>query len=167
MNILRYSLYSLVLSLWVGGIALFTFVVTPVIFRSYPRDMAGEIVGHLFPVYFIYNLIGAVLALILLIVLAIDRSKRSYRLSLLLLAVALLVNVFVTFKLHPETVAVKQQITSFERISPESPERKAFAKLHGLSAVLNLFLLADGVVLLVINPLCKRQGVPINAENPW
>jgi hypothetical protein len=156
MSSFRYSLYSLALSLWVGGIAVFTFVVTPIIFRSYPRDTAGEIVGKLFPTYFSYNLIITAVALILLFMLAGDRSDRGYRLSLLLLAAALLVNVFVTFKLHPDTVAIKQKIASFERISPDSPERKAFAKLHGLSAVLNILLLADGVILIAINPLCKR-----------
>jgi len=156
MNSFRYSLYSLVLSLWVGGIAVFTFVVTPVIFKSYPRDTAGEIVGKLFPTYFSYNLIITALALILLFMLASDRPNRDYRLSLVLIIAALLINVFILFKLHPETVAAKQKIASFERLSPESPERKVFAKLHGLSAALNLLLLADGVVLLAINPLSKK-----------
>ena len=156
MSLFRNSFYSLTLALWVGGMAIFTFVVTPIIFRSYPRDTAGEIVGKLFPSYFSYNLILAVLALILLMFLAADRSSREYRLSIVLLAAALIVNVFVTFKLHPAAVKAKQQIASFERVSPEAPERKAFARLHGLSAVLNLLLLADGVALLVINPFVKK-----------
>jgi len=47
-----FSVYNLVLALWVGGISIFTFIVTPAIFRSYGRDQAGEIVGKLFPGYF-------------------------------------------------------------------------------------------------------------------
>ncbi len=43
------------LSLWVGGMSLFTFILTPVIFRSYPRDAAGEVVGKLFPSYFLFT----------------------------------------------------------------------------------------------------------------
>jgi hypothetical protein len=43
------AVYRLALSLWVGGIALFTFVVTPVIFRTQGRDAAGKIVGSIFP----------------------------------------------------------------------------------------------------------------------
>jgi uncharacterized membrane protein len=156
MKTFGYSLYGLVLSLWVGGIALFTFVVTPAIFQSYPRDRAGEIVGKLFPAYFSYNLIITVIALALFFILVNDRSNRGYRLSLGLLIAALLINVFIKFKLHPETVMAKQRIASFERISPESPERKVFAKLHGLSAVLNLLLLAEGVMLLAVNPMYKK-----------
>ena len=152
----RNSLYSVTLALWVGGIAIFTFVVTPIIFKSYPRDTAGEIVGKLFPAYFSYNLILSVLALILLMILASDRSAREYRISVILLVAALLINIFVAFKLHPAAVKAKQQIASFERVSPEAPERKVFARLHGLSAVLNLLLLADGATLLVINPLIRK-----------
>jgi hypothetical protein len=165
MNLFRSSLYSLTLALWIGGIAIFTFLVTPVLFKSYPRDMAGAMVEKLFPPYFSYNLVMSVLALTLLVLLATDRSVRAYRRSIALLAAALLINIFITFKLHPETVKAKQQIASFERVSPEAPERKAFARLHGLSAVLNLLLLVDGVVLLAINPLCKGQGSPGTAEN--
>jgi len=150
------SIYNLVLALWVGGIAAFTFIVTPVIFRSFGRDLAGKIVGELFPGYFLYNLVLAALALLLFFVSAGDPSKAAYRLSLFLLIAALIINVFVVFKLHPDVVKVKQAVTSFERESPDSPMRKKFAKLHAVSAVLNLLLLADGVALLVAAPLLNR-----------
>jgi uncharacterized membrane protein len=58
------SLYNLILSLWVGGIAIFTFIVTPAIFRSFGRDEAGAIVGKLFPGYFTYVLVLTLLAFI-------------------------------------------------------------------------------------------------------
>jgi hypothetical protein len=156
MKIVWFSLYSLVLALWVGGISIFTFVVTPIIFRSYPRDMAGDIVGKLFPPYFSYSLTLSVLALILFFMLARDQSNLIHRLSIFLLTAAIVINVFIMFKLHPETVIAKEKIASFERVSPDAPERKKFSKLHGLSAVLNLLLLADGVTLLVVSPLIKR-----------
>ncbi len=151
-----FSLYNLILALWVGGIASFTFVVTPVIFRSFGRDLAGKVVGELFPGYFLYNLVLAVLALILFFAAAGDSLKIAYHLSLVLLIAALIINLFIVFKLHPDTVRVKQAVTSFERESPDSPMRKRFSKLHAVSAILNLALLADGAVLLVIAPLLKR-----------
>jgi hypothetical protein len=151
-----FTLYNLILALWVGGIAAFTFIVTPVIFRSFGRDLAGKIVGELFPGYFLYNLVLAALALLLFFVVAGDPSKTAYRLSLFLLTAALIINVFIVFKLHPDTVQVKQAVTSFERESPDSPMRKRFAKLHAVSMVLNLLLLADGVALLAVAPLLKR-----------
>ena len=156
MKLSWFSFYSLVLSLWVGGIAIFTFIVTPVIFKSYPRDQAGEIVGRLFPGYFLYNLVLAALVLVLFFIVANDQSKLAYRLSLVCAVTALLVNLFIVFKLHPDAVRIKQQVTSFERESPDSPARKQFRKLHGVSAVLNLVLLAEGIALLVAGPLVRK-----------
>ena len=156
MKLSWFSFYSLVLSLWVGGIAIFTFIVTPVIFKSYPRDQAGEIVGRLFPGYFLYNLVLAALVLVLFFIVANDQSKLAYRLSLVCAVTALIINLFIVFKLHPDTVRIKQQVTSFERESPDSPARKQFRKLHGVSAVLNLVLLAEGIALLVAGPLVRK-----------
>jgi uncharacterized membrane protein len=151
-----FSFYNFILSLWVGGMVLFTFVVTPVIFKSYPRDQAGEIVGRLFPGYFLYNLDLAALVLVLFFLVANYQSRLAYLISLACVVTALLINLFIVFKLHPDAVRVKQQVTSFERESPDSPARTAFRRLHGISAVLNLVLLAEGIVLLVTGPLVKK-----------
>ena len=145
------SLYLVTLALWTGGVALFTFLVTPAIFRSYARDQAGEIVGRLFPGYFLYLLVLSMLALVLFLLLRFERSGMAGRVSLVLIAAALIVNAYIHFRLHPETVKVKQQIASFEREAPDSPARAEFRKLHGISAGLNLFVLAEGVALLVLS----------------
>ena len=151
MKRLIFFLYTLILSLWIGGIAIFTFVVTPVIFSSYNRDMAGEIVGKLFPGYFTYTLVLSAMALVVFFLLKADRSKKNFRLSLALLTIALLANVYASFKLHPDTVRVKQQVASFEREAPDSAARKEFRRLHGISAVLNLVILVDGIALLALS----------------
>jgi hypothetical protein len=142
-------LYALVLALWVGGIAIFTFVVTPAIFGSFTRDMAGEIVGKLFPGYFLYNLVLSLLALGLLFI-GFNASDMRCRLSLLLAAGAIVINLFVAFGLHPEIKEVKEAIHSFETVSAESPLRKKFAVLHTVSATLNLIVLAEGIGLILI-----------------
>jgi len=156
MKLSWFSFYDLVLALWVGGMAIFTFVVTPVIFKSYGRDMAGEIVGRLFPGYFLYNLGLCAAALVLFFLLAADRPALPYRLSLVLLSTALIINLYIAFKLHPEAVRIKQEVVSFERESPDSPARKKFRQVHGMSAVLNLVLIAQGATLLVVSPLLRK-----------
>jgi hypothetical protein len=151
-----FSAYHLVLALWVGGISIFTFIVTPAIFRSYGRDQAGEIVGKLFPGYFRYTLVLTILALVLFFFAAGDNALPAYRPSLALIAAALAITLFVAFWVHPTTVEVKKTVASFEREPSDSPARKQFARLHALSASLNLLLLVDGVVLLVLAPGLKR-----------
>jgi len=149
-------LYNVSLALWTGGMALFTFVVTPSIFRSFGRDQAGEIVGKLFPGYFTYLLALSALALVLFFLLGAQQAARPYRISLALLVVGVIINAYVLLSLHPRTVEVKQQVASFERAAPDSPARKEFRKLHAVSAGLNLFLLLDGAALLAMSPLLKR-----------
>jgi uncharacterized membrane protein len=150
------SLYNVVLALWVGGMSIFTFLVAPAIFKSYGKDMASDIVGHIFPRYFLYDLILAAVALALFFLITVERKAFASRLSLVLLAAALIVNLFIVFKLYPEAVKAKQEVTSFERESPESPARKKFTRLHALSATLNLFLLLDGIALLIAVPTKKK-----------
>ena len=156
MKVPWFSLYNLVLALWVGGTAIFTFIVTPAIFRSFGRDQAGEIVGKLFPGYFTYTLVLTLLALFLFLLTTRDGSLPDYKLSLSLLILSVAVSLLVAFWVHPTTVEVKKTIASFERESPDSPARKRFARLHALSASLNLLLLVDGVILLVVAPGLKK-----------
>jgi uncharacterized membrane protein len=150
-------LYLLSLSLWVGGMAIFTFLVTPAIFRSYGRDQAGEIVGKLFPGYFRYLLSLSVLSMLFLLA-AADGVVLGSRVSLFLLAAAIVVNIYITFKLYPDAVRIKQQVVSFEKDAPDSSARKAFRRLHALSAVLNLATLVDGVALLALSRSFRGKG---------
>ena len=156
MRLSWFSLYDLILSLWVGGMAIFTFIVTPAIFKSFGRDEAGVIVGKLFPGYFTYVLVLSVLAFIVFFVVTGSKLDSISRLSFFLLIAALVVNLYVSLKLYPDAVKVKQEITSFERESPDSPARKRFTRLHAVSAVLNLAVLADGVILLLLGPALKK-----------
>ena len=110
----------------------------------------------MFPVYFPYNLILSVLAGILIIIFALDRKAFAYKASLFLIGAAVVVNLFLCFKLHPEIREVKGEIKSFEYTTEDSPLRKKFRKLHGISATLNLFLLADGITLLIIGSNLRR-----------
>jgi len=151
-------LYPLALALWTGGIALFTFIVTPAIFRSYSRDMAGEIVGVLFPGYFLFCLAVSAVALVLFLLVGPEQAPRTFRASLFLLGVAVIINAYILFSLHPRTVEVKRQVATFERSAPDSPARAEFRKLHAVSAALNLFLLLDGASLLVLSRKIGEGG---------
>ena len=156
MGIWAYFFYNVLLSLWIGGMAIFTFVITPVLFKSFGRDMAGEIVGKLFPVYFPYNLVLSLLILIFLFLLRPDTTRSGYKASLILIGVAVIINIFLIFKLHPEVRKVKEEIHSVETISPDSPIMKKFRQLHGVSMILNLLLLSDGITLLYLSSSLKE-----------
>ncbi|HSB51377.1 MAG TPA: DUF4149 domain-containing protein, partial [Dissulfurispiraceae bacterium] len=113
------SVYQIVLALWIGGVAVFTFIVTPAVFKFFARDVAGQIVGTLFPGYFLYNLVLSILALPLLLVSGM-LEKSAQKWSVVLIIAAILINVSVTFVLHPEIRRVKEEIGSFEKVSSDS-----------------------------------------------
>jgi len=150
-------LYNFILALWVGGIFIFTFLVTPIIFQSFGRDTAGEIVGKLFPYYFPYNLVLSFLALAIFLVSIGIKKNIQNKITIILLTIAILINLFVTFQLHPDIERIKQQIKTFETHSDESLMRNKFRKLHGVSALLNILLLIDGIALLVFSTPAKKQ----------
>ena len=155
MRALGIMAYNLVLALWVGGMTLFTFLVTPVLFRGYGRDTAGEIVGRLMPHYFRYNLVLILAAVAVLAAFWWAWAPVARRLSLLLLLIAVGVQGYVSFRLYPRIVAVKAQVASFEA-DPQAPARRQFRTMHGLSMALNLFGLADGVALLALRSLLSK-----------
>jgi hypothetical protein len=155
MKTLSGYLYGIVLSLWVGGTSLFTFVLTPVIFGSYPRDTAGEIVGRLFPAYFLFTLAVSAAGMVLFL-LSFQRSGAlRYRISLALVSLAVVVSLYVNFRLYPEVIKAKQEVHSFET-APDDPAKVRFRRLHAQSAVLNLLIIADGLALLVMQMRIRK-----------
>jgi hypothetical protein len=162
MKRIGFPLYLLILALWFGGMAIFTFLITPTIFSSFPRDMAGEIVGRLFPGYFWSNLVINALAIALFIIVSHKQANKPFLVSSICLLTALMINLLIVFRLHPEAVRAKQAVTSFESESPDSPARKRFARLHGVSAVLNLVLISEGAVLLATAASVRRK--PYNED---
>ncbi len=139
-------IYRLALSFWVGGVALFTLILTPILFKTQPRDLAGKIVGVLFPGYFRWGLACGAVALLCLLL----QRGRNFIPAIILLLLMLAATTFQALVLEPKAAALKVQIGSFETTSKDDPLRREFARLHAVSAVCNIAVLAGGVVLVVL-----------------
>ena len=139
-------LYRLALAFWVGGVALFTFVLTPILFKTQPRDLVGKIVGVLFPGYFRWGLACGAIALFCLLL----QRGRNFIPSLVLLVVMLAATIFQALVIEPKAAALKEQIGSFETTSKDAPLRKEFSRLHAVSAVCNIAVFAGGVALIIL-----------------
>jgi len=140
------ALYRLAVSCWLGGASLFTFVLTPAIFGSFGRDVAGGIVGVLFPGYFMWGLACGVVGLICL---AFTRSGLR-TISAVVLAVMLTVTAMQAFVIEPRAAALKKEIPSFESTPPDHPLRVQFRKLHAVSAAGNLTVIGGGIALVIL-----------------
>jgi len=138
-------LYRLSITFWTGGITLFTFILTPVLFKTLSRDHAGQIVGILFPGYFRWGLACGAIALISRLIM-----RSSALAPVILLVVMLALTSFQAFSIEPRAAALKQQIPSFDTTPRDHPLRKEFSKLHGISASCNLVVVAGGIALVVM-----------------
>lgn len=152
------AIYHLAITCWLGGAALFTFLLTPILFKAYSRDIAGGIVGVLFPGYFRWGLACGAVALICLL---FTKGRRAI-VPGAMLTVMLAVTAAQAFIIEPKATELKQGIPSFETTSPDHPLRVQFRKLHGISAVANLAVIGAGAVLVVLSslPAQKKKDVP-------
>mgnify|MGYP001062552827 CR=1 FL=1 len=140
------AIYNLAVALWTGGNAIFTLLLTPILFRTEGRDTAARIVGNLFPGYFRWGIACGLVALICRI--AAAGSLR--RLPLVLLIAMLAITSFQALYIEPRAAELKRQIGSFEETGREHPLRREFSRLHGISASCNLSVLAGGIILVVL-----------------
>jgi hypothetical protein len=139
-------LYRLAIALWTGGNAIFTLMLTPILFRTESRDTAARIVGNLFPGYFRWGLGCGVVALVCRLVARGGAGKTALALLVLMLALTS----FQAFYIEPRAAELKRQIGSFETTDKSHPLRREFSKLHGISAACNLTVLASGILLVVL-----------------
>jgi len=139
--------YRLAIACWVGGTSLFTFVLTPTIFKVYNRDMAGGFVGVLFPGYFRWGLVCGVIALVTIF---ISSTVKHKTIAAVIIAVMLAITSVQTFVIEPKAAALKQEIPSFEATPQNDPLRVRFRKLHGVSAVSNLAVIGGGIALIAL-----------------
>ena len=139
-------IYRLAVSLWFGGAALFTFMLTPILFKSETRDSAGRIVGLLFPGYFRWALACGIVALICRLIL----SGKNTVTAAVILAAMLTLSSFQAFYVEPRAAELKRHIASFDTTPKDDPFRRQFSKLHGVSAVCNLTVIGGGLALVVL-----------------
>jgi hypothetical protein len=154
--VLRF-VYALSLALWIGGMAFFTFIAAPSIFKVLPREAAGDVVADIFPKYYWQGLACGLIALIASLALGVRSGwSRLLIVRILLLAVMIIAVLYSAFILQPKIHAVKAHITSFESLAPTDPLRLEFGRLHGRSFAVNAAVLLLGVVVVFITAFTMK-----------
>ncbi len=144
-------IYLFVLAIWMGTMVYFSFFATPEIFRAFPRDMAGRIVGALFPAYYKIGMLSGFVLFITSLYLSLLAKTRIAWASTLLVTVMFILTLYGGLILHPEVKAVKARM---HQITAESPEyqivHSRFRKLHGRSMLINVIVLITGAGALLL-----------------
>ncbi|VAX19116.1 hypothetical protein MNBD_NITROSPINAE03-1985, partial [hydrothermal vent metagenome] len=135
-------IHLLALVIWIGSIVFFSFIGAPSIFQTVDKKTAGDVVGAIFPKYY---LLGYILSLISLGTLAFLGAKSGFlfpvKAGLVILAVMAGVTFYSGLVTAPKVNKVKYQIRAETDDAKLAPLRKQFGRLHGISMMLNVAVL--------------------------
>ncbi len=126
-----------------------TFFAAPSIFKVLPRESAGEVMGSIFPKYWIVGYASSVIALACTLI--ISKALGFYpaeRLIILIIMTAL--SFFSGLVIGRRARNIKAEMKRAENPEDKARFRKAFGKVHAVSAVINLTILFLGFILIYI-----------------
>lgn len=137
--------------IWIGSIIFFSFIAAPTIFKTLPRETAGDVVGVIFPQYYKLGCICGALALASLFFLAGASSPDNWR--LLTLGLMTLLTFFSAFRIGPKVRKLKADFRALEEGAEREEKQQQFSRLHGFSMILNMIVLLAGLVFLGLTAL--------------
>lgn len=146
MNRLAGSLYSITITLWVGGLFAIGFLVAPVLFAQLPdHALAGNLAGTLFT---LMALVGFVCGGYLILFLLMRHGLRTFKSGVFWIVLLMLVlNAAGHFGIQPIIAQLKAD--ALPRQVMESALRDRFAAWHGISSGLYLIQSLLGLWLVV------------------
>lgn len=147
MRRLAESLYSLAITLWVGGLWAIGFIAAPSLFASLKdRVLAGELAGNLFG---LIAWVGMACAAYLLAYLFVRQGRAAFGYSVFWLVLAMLALGLVGhFGIQPILAQLKAE--AWPRSVMQSPLRERFAAWHGVAGGLYVVQCLLGAALVLL-----------------
>jgi uncharacterized membrane protein len=144
------SVPGLAVSLWLGAMLFFAFVVAPAAFATLERDAAGRFVSAIFPRYYQAGVVLGVLALAGCLGRGVRRGWHGWDwLALGLVVLMLALTLYAWLVVLPAAHAARDAMHRADA-GAAAQEALRFARLHRLSGVLNGAVMLAGVVILVM-----------------
>ncbi len=136
-------IYLLSLVFWIGSIIFFSFFVAPVVFKTLEREKAGELVGIIFPRYYMIGYVCGVLVLVTLLL----TGPETVGLKWCAWGIMMLGTASAGLGVNPRAKTLKEKLK--DASETEKPDLEArFKILHSLSVKLNAAVLFAGLWLL-------------------
>ncbi len=137
-------IYLLSLVVWIGSIVFFSFFAAPAIFKTLEREKAGEVVGVIFPRYYLIGYISGAIALTILLI----NSQSFTDAKIILIFIMLCCSAFAGQIVGPKARGLKPLIKNEENQDKLNELKSQFDRLHSLSVKLNGTVLILGLILL-------------------
>lgn len=137
------------LVVWFGGIVFFSFIATPGIFKVLTRETAGDVVGEIFPKYWLIGYICSTTALLTLAYMAVY-EKMFPVLKVSLLVLMTLITFYSGLAVGSKARAIKAEMKAVEDPAKKESLRVEFKSLHLRSVILNIAVLILGIVFIFL-----------------
>ena len=134
-------IYLLSLVCWIGSIIFFSFFVAPVVFKILEREKAGEVVGIIFPRYYMIGFVSGVLVLMALLL------NGPAGLKWCAWGIMIVGTAYAGLVVNPKAKTLKEQLKDYPEAEKSTLEVR-FKTLHSLSVKLNGAVLFAGLWLL-------------------
>jgi hypothetical protein len=138
---------------WYGTLLYFTFIQAPVLFKTLPRQLFGEVQSHLFPPYYLISYIcGAVLVATYHLLHPLKDYAAQDCVKITALCLMLLFSLAQGLWIGPKVAQLRvERLAAEEAKAPAQVEAlsKQFGKAHGISSLLNLVVILSGTVYFV------------------
>ena len=129
---------------WIGSIIFFSFFVAPIIFKLLDREKASEVVGVIFPRYYLLGYVCAGLTLSSLFI----SAGNLFGAKQIFLFVMIIGWIYAGLFVGPKANDLKSQIKLASSKKERESLEEQFEKMHSLAVNLNGAVLLAGVGLL-------------------
>jgi uncharacterized membrane protein len=137
-----------VVSLWLGAMAFFAFIVAPAAFGTLEREQAGRLVSAVFPRYYAFSAGLGVIAVAACLARPLAAGGRARDWLPLGLALSMLcLTLYAWMVILPAAHAAREAAKQAGAVA--SAEAARFARLHRVSSLLNGLVMIAGAMLLV------------------
>ncbi|MBI5638746.1 MAG: DUF4149 domain-containing protein [Nitrospinae bacterium] len=133
-------IHLLTLCVWVGGMVFFSFIGAPAIFKHLTRDMAGTVVGAIFPKYWMMGYVCSLLLLGTLFYIA-KGNVSAFKMQFGILAVAVALSFVSGMVIGVKARDIKAQMNAEQNAEKREALHKEFGRIHGISAITNMAVL--------------------------
>lgn len=149
-------LQYLTLAFWIGGMAGFMFIFSPMAFRQLPsKAMAGGVTGAVLPRLDVISLVSSGIMLVVTILQAIDGGGRAIDVGRVALVVAMLaLTIFGATTVRSRLAAVRSRLPGeIDEADAGDPNRKEYRRWHGISMLAFLLVVLLGALLIALTAL--------------
>ncbi|MBI5197952.1 MAG: DUF4149 domain-containing protein [Nitrospirae bacterium] len=150
-------LFLMSLTVWFGSLVFFSFVGAPAIFKTLPREQAGNVVGVIFPKYYLLGIVCGLIALGCLMILSMAGGQWS-TVRIILLVVMIMTTLYAGFVLSPKARDLNAQIRVATEEGAKKNLQQQFSSLHRQSVTLNSVVLLAGVAVVFLTAVQLKNG---------